>query len=90
MRRIKVVAVIGSCNAGFESGDTFHLDGLRIIPQNSEKICWVAFASIIANASRWKLQNGSGCISCPDPATGIGGNVIFELSPEEDYENHQH
>lgn len=79
MRKIKVVAVRGKCNAGLEIGDSFHLDGLQISPQDNQKSCCVAFATIAANASRLETQGEAIYISCPDPATGIGCNAIFEF-----------
>jgi len=90
LQTIKVVAVRGRCNAGLKAGDTFVLDGWRIVSRNADRVCCVALASIVANGSRWKLQEGGLCVSCPDPATGEGGNVIFELCPQEEHENYQH
>ena len=85
-----MVAVRGKCNAGLRVGDTFVLDGWRIVSGNAAKLCCVALGSIVANASRWKLREAAVYISCPDPATGEGGNVIFELRPQEEREDHQH
>ena len=90
IKRIRVVAVRGRCNAGLEVGDSFVLDGWRLISDNAAKLCCVALASIIANASRSKLRKGGVYVSCPDPATGEGGNVIFELCPQEDHDSNQH
>ena len=84
MTRIKVVTVRGNCQAGFEVGDTFTLSGLQIVAGNNQKSCLVAFASIVANVSRCKFQESAIYISCPDPATGTGGNVIFEVVTKED------
>ena len=85
-----MVAVRGKCNAGLRVGDTFVLDGWRIISDNAAQVCCVALASIVANASRWKLREAGAYISCPDPATGEGGNVIFELRSQEEHEDYQH
>jgi len=90
LQTLKVVAVRGRCNAGLQVGDTFVLDGWRIVSPNINKLCCVALASIVTNASRWKLQEGGLYMSCPDPAMGEGGNVIFELCSQEGHENHQH
>lgn len=82
MIKVKVVSVKGRCNAGLEASDTFLLERWQFTPQGHSKACQVAFAAIIASASRLKLHGGRLCVSCPDPATGEGGNVIFELSAE--------
>ena len=90
IKRLDAVAVTGNCNAGLRVGDTFLLDGWRIISGNADKLCCAALASVIANASRWKLCEGGLLISCPDPAAGEGDNVIFELCPQTGHENDQH
>jgi uncharacterized repeat protein (TIGR04076 family) len=81
-RRVEVMAVRGTCNAQLEEGDTFVLQGLRIVPQGHDKACCFAFASIVANLGRLRFQDPI-CVSCPDPGTGAGANVIFRLSREE-------
>jgi uncharacterized repeat protein (TIGR04076 family) len=78
-RTIRVVAVRGTCNAKLQQGDTFHLNGLRIVPQGNAKSCCVAWASIVANVGRLRFAPGPVYVSCPDPGTGAGGNVTFEL-----------
>lgn len=80
--RIKVAKISGRCNAAFEIGDTFVLDGWRITPQGNDKACQVAFASVVMNVGRLRLQGGPLFVACPDPGTGEGGNVIFELLEE--------
>ena len=80
VRRIRVAAVRGACNAQLEVGDTFHLEGLSITPQGNDRACCFAFASIVANVGRLKLEPGPIHVSCPDPATGTGGNVLFEVA----------
>ncbi len=90
VRKVEVVAVRGTCNAALEEGDIFLLEGFRIVPQNNEKACSIAFASIMASIGRLKLQEGPLYISCPDPNTGAGGNVIFKLSMVERHENNHH
>jgi uncharacterized repeat protein (TIGR04076 family) len=88
--RIQVIAVRGVCNAELRAGDMFLLDGFCITPRGHNKTCYVAFASLVANIGRLKLQEGSICVSCPDPGTGMGGNVLFELSSIESDENGHH
>ena len=83
-----MVAVRGKCDAGLRVGDTFVLDGGRVISGNAARLCCVALASIVANASRRKLGEAGVYISCPDPATGEGGNVVFELRPQEEHEDY--
>ena len=78
-RIVKVVAVSGTCNAGLEIGDTFLLEEFSLPPGKNGRSCLVAFATLIANIGRLKLQEGTVLVSCPDPGTGAGGNVIFEL-----------
>lgn len=72
----------GNCNAGLKTGDTFLFDGFQFSAEDEENEwkCPAAFATITANIGRLKLQHGSILVSCPDPGTGAGGNVIFELS----------
>lgn len=86
-KRAKVVAVKGICNAGLEIGDEFLLKDLQFIPVEKERSCCIAYASILANIGRLKFQETPIYISCPDPGTGNGGNIIFEVSPVDDYEN---
>lgn len=79
-----MIAVRGEiCNARFEEGDAFTLERLRFVPQGHDKACCFAFASIVASMGRLKRQNPI-CVSCHDPGTGAGANVIFELYQEED------
>lgn len=78
--RIEVVRVRGTCNAGLREGDTFILRGLDIVPQGAARTCRVALASVIMNAGRVAVESGPIYVSCPDPGTGEGGNVILGLS----------
>jgi uncharacterized repeat protein (TIGR04076 family) len=87
---VKVVRVTGNCNARLEEGHTFLLKGLEIIPQEDAPSCQVAFASIVQNAGRLRLHGARIFVACPDPGTGEGGNVIFQLSMEEDDEAHKY
>jgi uncharacterized repeat protein (TIGR04076 family) len=86
---VKVTAVRGICNAELKPGDLFLLEGLQITPQGHGRACFIAFASIIANVGRLKLQPQGLFISCPDPGTGQGGNVQFEVNWTDYYEHHQ-
>ena len=85
--KAEVISVRGTCDAEFKEGDTFFIQGLHIVPQGSTKACNVAFASIVMNVGRLRLQRGPLYICCPDPGTGEGGNVMFELSWLEGYED---
>lgn len=85
----RVIAVRGTCNAELQPGDSFLLEGLRITPYEHDRTCMFACASLTANAGRLKLYPQGLCLSCPDPATGQGGNVLFELSWTEQHERHQ-
>jgi len=80
---IKVVSVKGTCNAHLAPGDTFLLEEFRLTPQGHKKTCGVACASLVANFWRLKLQPRPIYVSCPDPGTGEGANVLFELSLAE-------
>lgn len=84
--KAEVICVEGTCNADLREGDTFLLEGLRVLPQNHDRVCSLAFASLVMNAGRLKIQEGPIYIACPDPGTGEGGNVMFKLSLEKSYE----
>ena len=78
-----VVRVTGTCNAGYQVGDRIvvNLDTACIDKQQSDSLCIWALNAILANLSR--IKPGETCLaSCPDPATGTGGNVVFGLSKE--------
>jgi len=83
MKRAQVISKRGICNSGFLVGDMFQITDLLIVPENTTRVCRFAFASIVANCNRIKISNDSLCISCPDPATGAGGNVLFKITDEE-------
>ena len=85
--KIRVAAVRGTCNARFETEDAFYLEGIGLVPQGHDRTCCVAFASVIANVGRLKFVAGPIYVSCPDPGTGAGGNVLFELVREESDEH---
>ena len=79
-----VTQVIGTCNAGYQVGDRIvvNLDTACIDKEQSGNLCIWAIAAILANMSR--IRRGEKAMaSCPDPATGLGGNVIFSIVKEE-------
>ena len=75
-----VVRVTGACNAGYKLGDkvTVNLDNACINKEKSDNLCIFAASAILANMSRTR-RGEDGLASCPDPATGLGGNVIFKI-----------
>lgn len=79
---VQVVRVRGTCNAELKEGEPF---SLSLQPQKSSPTCRTAFASLIMNAGRLKIHEGPIYISCPDPGTGEGGNVLFKLTKVEDH-----
>ncbi|MBM3748166.1 MAG: hypothetical protein FJW34_20465 [Acidobacteria bacterium] len=79
-----VVRVTGACNAGYRAGDTIvvDLETACIDKEQSGKLCLWAVSAILANLSR--IRPGEQALaSCPDPATGLGGNVIFSVVREQ-------
>ena len=83
-RAIATVAqVTGACNAGYQVGDhvIINLDTACIDKERSGSLCIFALGAILANMSR--IRRGEQILaSCPDPATGLGGNVVFSVSKE--------
>jgi uncharacterized repeat protein (TIGR04076 family) len=79
-----VVRVTGTCNAGYEVGDkvVVNLDTACINKEQSDNLCIWALSAILANMCRIRLGEKA-LASCPDPATGLGGNVIFSVVKEE-------
>jgi uncharacterized repeat protein (TIGR04076 family) len=79
-----VVQVTGTCNAGYEVGDKIfvNLDTACINKGQSDNLCIWALSAILANMCRIR-QGEKALASCPDPATGLGGNVIFSVVKEE-------
>lgn len=77
----KVVQVKGNCNAEYELGDKVivNLDNACVEKEQSGSLCIFALSAILSNMSRIK-QDEKILASCPDPATGLGGNVIFEVT----------
>ena len=84
--KVEVVRVRGNCSACLKEGDTFVLRGVKIAPHGNDKSCQVAFASIVKNVGRLKLQERSLFVACPDPGMGEGGNVTFRLELEQGYD----
>ena len=85
MRRAiaRVVRVTGTCNAGYKVGDkiTVNLDNACIDKAQSSNLCIFALSAILANMAR--IGGGEKALaSCPDPATGRGGNVVFRVTKE--------
>lgn len=79
-----VVRVTGICNAGYQVGDkvVVNLDTACIEKEQSNNLCIFALSTILANMCRIR-QGEEALASCPDPATGLGGNVIFNVMKEE-------
>jgi len=78
-----VVRVTGACNAGYQAGDKIVVDLETACndEEQSGQLCLWALSAILANLSR--IRPGEQALaSCPDPATGLGGNVIFSVVRE--------
>ena len=77
----KVVRVTGNCIADYKLGDEIvvNLDNACVDKEQSGNLCIFALSAILSNMSRIK-QGEKILASCPDPATGLGGNVIFEVT----------
>ena len=86
MRTIATVTRIsGSCIAGYEAGDRIVVnhDDACIDKEQSCNLCIWALNAVLASMCR--IRPGETAIaSCPDPATGLGGNVIFRVEKEGD------
>lgn len=78
-----VVRVAGTCNAGYKLGDKVivNLDNACIDKEQSDNLCIFALSAILSNMSRIR-SNEETLASCPDPATGLGGNVLFRVTKE--------
>ena len=79
-----VTSITGTCNAGYQVGDRIvvNRDIACIDKQQSDNLCIFALGAILVNMCR--VEPGEKALaSCPDPATGLGGNVIFEIVEEE-------
>jgi uncharacterized repeat protein (TIGR04076 family) len=87
MKRVvaTVTRVTGTCNAGYEAGDQIVVDRdtACIDKERSGGLCIFALGAILSNMCR--IEPGETALaSCPDPATGLGGNVLFEIAEEKD------
>jgi len=78
-----VVRVTGTCNAGYRVGNqvVVDLDTACIDKEQSDQLCVFALGAVLANMSRIR-QEEQALASCPDPATGLGGNVVFKILKE--------
>lgn len=81
--KIEVMRICGKCNAGLEVGNKFLVKDGRIIGEERRFECLAAYTPIVANLGRLKLHDGPIYLSCPDPGTGEGGNVLFRISSTE-------
>jgi uncharacterized repeat protein (TIGR04076 family) len=75
-----VRCVTGSCNAGYQIGDkvVINRDTACVDKAQSDSLCVFALGAILVNMCR--LEPGKRALaSCPDPATGLGGNVTFDI-----------
>jgi uncharacterized repeat protein (TIGR04076 family) len=75
-----VTCVTGTCNAGYQIGDkvVVNRDTACIDKQQSDSLCIFALGAILVNMCR--VEPGKKALaSCPDPATGLGGNVTFDI-----------
>lgn len=79
-----VVRVTGTCNAGHQVGDevVVNLHTACIEKEHSNNLCIFALSAILANMCRIR-QGEKALASCPDPAIGLGGNVVFSVAKEE-------
>lgn len=80
-----VRCVTGTCNAGYQVGDQIvvNRDTACIDRDRSGPLCVFALYAILNSLCR--LEPGKTAFaSCPDPATGVGGNVLFDIVEEED------
>jgi uncharacterized repeat protein (TIGR04076 family) len=75
-----VTCVTGTCNADYQIGDriVINRDTACIDKERSDSLCIFALNGILVNMCR--LEPGKRALaSCPDPATGLGGNVTFDI-----------
>jgi uncharacterized repeat protein (TIGR04076 family) len=87
MKRVvaTVTRVTGTCNAGYEAGDRIvaDRDTACIDKEASDQLCIFALGAILSSMCRIE-PGGKAFASCPDPATGLGGNVQFEIVEDDD------
>jgi uncharacterized repeat protein (TIGR04076 family) len=75
-----VTCVTGTCNAGYQVGDkvVVNRDTACIDKEQSDSLCIFALGAILSGMCR--IEPGKKALaSCPDPATGLGGNVTFDI-----------
>lgn len=79
-----VERVSGTCNADYQVGDRINidLDTGCVDKEGSDNLCIFALSAILAGIGRIR-QGEKALASCPDPATGLGGNVIFSVMKAE-------
>jgi uncharacterized repeat protein (TIGR04076 family) len=80
-----VRCITGTCNAGYRVGDKIIVNrGTACIDkERSASLCIFALNAILNALCR--IEPGKTAFaSCPDPATGLGGNVLFDIVEEED------
>jgi len=82
---VEAVRISGICNAGLCVGDKFHLKGVELLPKDHGRLCQYAFATIVTNVGRLRFGENPIFVSCLDPGTGEGGNVIFKLCLRENH-----
>ena len=78
-----VRSVTGTCKAGYCVGDQIivNRDTACIDKQESDSLCIFALNAILNSLCR--IEPGKTAFaSCPDPATGLGGNVLFDIVEE--------
>ncbi len=79
----EVVKVSGKCYAAFQQGDAFAVADFNIIPLDHSRSCVLLCSTIIQNAGRLRFEKKPLFISCQDPGTGEGGNVMVKISTGE-------
>ena len=80
-----VKRVTGTCNAGYRVGDRIVVDRdtACIDTDRSGPLCIFALNAILNSLCR--IEPGKTAFaSCPDPATGLGGNVLFDVVEVQD------
>ena len=80
-----VRSVTGFCKAGYRVGDQIvvNRDTACIDKERSGNLCIYALSAILNSLSR--IEPGRTALaSCPDPATGLGGNVLFDIVEQRD------
>jgi uncharacterized repeat protein (TIGR04076 family) len=78
--RIEVIRIHGHCSTDFHKGETFFYKGSQLIGTERDFDCLFAQTTVVTNAGRLRLEKGPIYLSCPDPGTGEGGNVMLRIS----------